>query len=178
MELEWLSILNKSAAAREGGPLLMTLATIDDERGVDARTVVCRDVGPDGAIWFTSDSRSNKNAQLAVNANAAGVIWLPLCRRQFRFRGSVETVASSDQRSRIWSPLTDATKASFFWPTPGAERTSGQFDGAGDLTSPPDAFSVLKLSPIEVELLELESTPHRRRRWQSSHAWQTEELNP
>jgi hypothetical protein len=174
----WQSLLNESIATRPQGPLLATLATVDDVAGVDARIVVCREIAPDGSLWFTSDSRSAKNAQLSKSSNAAAVMWLAHCRRQFRFHGVVDIAVANADCLRIWEQLLDSTKATFFWPAPGEVRTSGQFETIADLSVVPEAFSVLKLTPHVVELLELEPFPHRRRRWQSSQAWRTEELNP
>jgi hypothetical protein len=178
MQMPWLQIFADSVQARPDRPLLMTLATVDQTAGVDARMVVCREVDRNGSVWFTSDSRSAKNEQLQRNPNAAAVIWLVHCRRQFRFRGLVETVESDADRVKIWRQLSDATKAGFFWPAPGALRGSGAFDNPNDLSDPPATFTVLRLRPIVVELLELDPAPHRRRRWQAANAWQLEELNP
>ena len=172
----WLKLLNNSLAGRPAGPLLMTLATIDNASGVDARTVVCREISPEGTLWFTSDSRSRKNAQIAIDARASAVLWVSHRRHQFRFQGSVES--ESKHRDRFWNELPDTTKASFFWPRPGSSHISGTFDAPAELAQMPETFSVLRLAPIIVELLELEPSPHRRRRWQAATSWRVEELNP
>jgi hypothetical protein len=174
----WLELLNASLAGRPEGPLLMTLATVDDLAVVDARTVVCREIAQDGSLWFTSDSRSAKNAQLAKNPIAAAVIWLAHCRRQFRFQGSVDVVEEPTDRRRFWLQLPDATKTSFFWPPPGTARAPIDVEVPALPAEPPQTFSVLRMKPVLVDLLELEFTPHRRRRWQAAQMWRAEELNP
>ena len=178
MEAPWVSRFKEALIGRDAGPLLMTLATIDAAFGVDARTIVVRDVDLNGAVWFTSDARSRKNAQLAADPRAAAVIWLPHRREQYRFRGVIEKIESADERRRIWNNLANATKASFFWPTPGDKRTSRAFEEPPANPEPPASFSVLKLLPTSVDILELNMSPHQRWLWMRSTGWVCEEINP
>jgi hypothetical protein len=68
----------------------------------------------------------------------------------------------------------------FFWPEPGQVRQAGaEFRAAAGAEIPPPAsFVVLALRPAEVEALELNEAPHRRRRWRAVNNWSMELLNP
>jgi pyridoxamine 5'-phosphate oxidase len=79
----------------------------------------------------------------------------------------------------MWEELSPATRATFFWPTPGVPKGTGEFPATvADDAKPPANFAVIMVNAIEAELLELSPHPHRRRRWKRSANWAVEELNP
>jgi hypothetical protein len=141
--------------------------------------VICRRIGEDGSLWFTSDSRSAKMSEIAAHRRAAVVCWLPDSREQYRFCGPVELVNDESLRQQFWDALTPETRAMFFWPEPGAPRSANSaFAPTANAPGPPGTFSLLSLRPVSVEHLMLSNYPHRRRRWTLATSWQREKLNP
>jgi hypothetical protein len=69
----------------------------------------------------------------------------------------------------------------FTWPPSGQPRTApdGAFTPAvAATTPPPDTFELIRLTPTEVDRLELTNTPGRRTRWRRQNDWRPEDLNP
>jgi pyridoxamine 5'-phosphate oxidase len=184
---EWIAEL-QSAISREFGdkPAVATLATIEKSGGPRARSVVCRRVLDDGSIVITSDSRTEKVEQLKASPQAEIVLYLPALREQYRLLGSarIAGVAPSDVplRQELWRGLSDATRATFHWPSPGAKKLDPDesFISALAADAPiPQNFDVIVIRPKRVEHLQLWTKPHRRRRWMMAGKWSAAmELNP
>lgn len=185
MPLPWLIALREAVALLDpAAPLIATLATVDRDGAPRARCIVIRHLGDGGALWFTSDGRSAKAGQLAGRNDAEIVLWIPPARAQFRFRGPVDSLgkaASGGMRLRLWRQLSDASRATFFWPDPGDPKTAPDeaFRPAADPDTPiPDAFTALFLEPAEVEQLTVNLHPHARTRWTAADGWLPQPLNP
>jgi pyridoxamine 5'-phosphate oxidase len=175
---EWLAILKQSVAGEwDNPPIIAALATVDSTGHPNVRHVVCRRIDDGGSISITSDARTAKNQHIRHNPNVELSLWLPAKRQQFRIAG---TIAIDPRREDIWRHLSDSTRATFFWPTPGDPRDRDQIfaDAVPATVTPPPNFELLLLSPDQVEHLELSPHPHRRRRWRRATNWTLEELNP
>ncbi len=183
---DWLDEMRRDLDAELGrAPKVATLATVAgpaDGPTAEARSVVIRAFGDDGSLTFTSHAASGKNAELAGNGSAALVFWLPQRRRQYRLTGTASILASDDPaRPRQWRAASDAARAMFLWPTPGEPRDdAAEFPGAVSADAPvPDAFTVIVLSPLRVERLDLTQQPHLRERWvRAAAAWSRQGINP
>lgn len=182
---EWVEELSKALAEEfPDSPYVCTLATVDKNGAPRVRSVVCRKISPDGSVWMVSDARSEKNEQLKASPNAELCFWLPGRREQFRVGGSVKMwTASSNEpgRAELWKSVSDAVRAMFFWPSPGAKRLDPpeSFRSAVEASKPPpNSFEVLILRPRRVEHLQLSPHPHRRRRWMLAGNWSAAEVNP
>ena len=172
---EWVEIVRAALDDEfgDGSPRICTLATVDEDREAAARMVVCRAIDEIGALYFVSDARSEKNAHLRRYPAAAVVFWLPKRREQIRLRGAfveiLDSLNNSPVRQRIWRELSDASRALFAWPPPGADRMADESafprELAADATVPP-TFEVIILNPNEVEILDLKPHPHERTRWE------------
>lgn len=184
---DWIAEI-QSSLSREFGekPAAATLATVDKSGGPRARTVICRRVADDGSIFITSDARTEKSEQLKASPQAELVLWLPGLREQFRVLGAARFIgaAPSDAplRQELWRNLSDSTRATFHWPTPGAKKIDPDESFAtavpADAPIPPN-FDVIVLRPKRVEHLQLWTQPHRRRRWLLAGKWSAAaELNP
>lgn len=183
---EWVAELTRALAAEFGdGPHVCTLATVDKNGAPRARSVVCRKVSPDGSAWFVSDARSEKNEQVRAVPQAEVVFWLPTSREQYRLLGSVKLLPGGSKDPAlmdVWQALSDASRAMYFWPSPGAKRIDPPeaFTKEVPAGTPPSAnFEVLIVRPRRVEHLQLGSHPHRRRRWMLAGNWSAAaEVNP
>jgi PPOX class probable FMN-dependent enzyme len=184
---EWIGEL-QSAISREFGdkPAVATLATIDKAGAPRARTVICRRVTDDGSIVITSDSRTEKVEQLKASPQAEIVIYLPNLREQYRVLGAARIIGSAPSdaplRQELWRGLSDSTRATFHWPSPGARKIDpdDSFAIAVNADQPiPQNFDVIVIRPKRVEHLQLWAQPHRRRRWMLAGKWSAaSELNP
>src|SRR5690349_13452323 len=152
--MEWLDLL-RAAMDDEFGqrPRVVTLATVLRRRHPRARSVVCRRIDDAGRLYFASDARTGKNAQVRAYGEAEAVCWLPTRKEQYRLAGTVAVIDSTmapTLRAEIWRDLSDATRATFFWPEPGAPRTDGPAAFPRDVPAsvePPRHFELLVLSP-------------------------------
>ena len=180
---EWMDELILLAEAEyHARRIVATLATLDVD-GVTprARTVFVRWMDArTNDIWISTDLRSAKVPQLRANPRAELCFWTPHERQQFRIGGRIEIVTSGQMLADVWQQMSDAARALFFWPQPGAPRRPGEkFPAAvSAATAAPEHFAILVLHPDEAETLELNDTPHRRRCWRAANNWQVELINP
>jgi len=183
---EWVAELTRALAEEYGDkPHVCALATVDKNGAPRARMVVCRRVAADGSAWVVSDARSEKNEQAKAVPQAEVVFWLAGRREQFRLLGSVKILAGAANdpaRLELWKDLSDASRALFAWPSPGAKRLDAPeafATAVGAATPPPPNFEVLIVRPRRVEQLQLTPHPHRRRRWMLAGNWSSAaEVNP
>ncbi len=177
----WIDELQAALADEYGSkPRVATLATVDADNRPRARSVVCRKLHDDGSLWITSDSRSDKNLQLADRPFAEVVFWLRNRFEQYRVAGGVQLIDHEDaRRAESWRALSDASRAMFFWPVPGTSFVaSEELRQVPPATAPiPSAFSLLILRPDQVEHLDLKPQPHVRRRWERATNWAPQRLH-
>jgi PPOX class probable FMN-dependent enzyme len=172
----WINLFR--SAVENVSPIVLSLATADSYGDPSVRCVICRRITDSGGLWFVSDSRSQKNAELLARPSAAAACWLAESRQQFRFRGPTRFITDEAGRKQTWGELSPTTRAMFFWPQPGAERADATFISQSDEPIPPETFSLISLEPQTVEHLVLSVHPHRRRRWTLPTGWYCQELNP
>jgi PPOX class probable FMN-dependent enzyme len=181
---EWVNEL-RAALAREleGAPAVMILATVDAGGTAHARCIVCRRIEADGRLLAVMDDRTSKIAQLSRNRRVEAVFWLPKTRVQYRITADATVVAfpaDEQLRRELWRELSDASRALFFWPTPGIAPSPDDADAqavAADVP-PPRNFNVLILDPRQVDRLALDTHPHRRRVWRQDTNWMGVDVNP
>ena len=181
----WRPLL-RGAREREGrAPQArwLQLASVAGDGTPRVRTLVFRGWAGATALDLLSDGRSTKAAELAAQP-AVELCWLlPRARAQFRLRGAWQPLApelEQRERQRHWQALTPGGRAVWGWPAPGAPLDRGApFPPQIEDGSPhPEHFLLLRIALDQVELLELQAHPHRRRRWRAAMAWCEEELNP
>lgn len=140
-----------------GPPPLMALATVGRDGGPDVRHVLLTECDRT-AIYFHTDARSTKVAQLQrVSRAAVSVAW-PQAGRQVSIRGGVEVAAADEQRRayrnrprylQLLAWLNDPTSAAL----PVADRRArwAAFDAAHpDLDLPADWIG-FALHPTEID---------------------------
>ena len=160
-------------------PIVLSLATVDRNGDPRVRSVVCRRVDDNGALWITSDARSSKNTELKSHPRVAASCWLMDLGLQFQFAGDAKIDRDPDRRQAVWASLKGKTKATFLGPDPGTARShADHFVTDCDDEYPPESFSLIILRPTQVELLDVRPSPHLRWRWVLQSEWQILELNP
>jgi pyridoxamine 5'-phosphate oxidase len=182
--MQWLQEL-RAALDREysAAPHVMMLATAELSGAPHVRCVVCRRIDEQGRLFAATDARTEKNVQLHSNRRAEILFWLPKLRTQYRVTGDAKIVIFPDDeplRKEIWQILSDESRSTFFWPTPGiaADADDAFAQAVSADVSPPRNFEVFILEPKQVDRLSLDSHPHRRRVWRIDTNWAGVDINP
>lgn len=140
-------------------PNAMTLATVNQDYDVTARTVLLKSVDEKGFVFFTN-YLSPKALALKAIPKAALVFWWPTCQRQVRVTGTVsllephlsdEYFASRPQDSQIASTISKQSEV-----IPNREYLIEQFNKLQQTTgqqkiSRPDFWGGFRLTPKTVE---------------------------
>ncbi len=161
----------------------LQLASLAADGTPRVRTLVFRCWSGGAALDLLTDRRSAKSGELTGEA-ALELCWvLPKARCQFRLRGHRLPLAGEEERltlDRHWLALTPRGRALWGWPSPGEPlQKEAPFPRELDDSAPrPEHFELLRVELQQVELLELQGHPHRRRRWQAASDWQEVWLNP
>ncbi len=181
----WRPLL-RGAREREGrAPQArwLQLASVAGDGTPRVRTLVFRGWAGATALDLLSDGRSAKAAELAGQP-AVELCWLlPRARAQFRLRGAWQPLPpelEQRERQRHWQALSPAGRAVWAWPSPGDPLDQGASFPAeiADGSPLPAQLLLLRIHLQQVELLELQAHPHRRRRWRAETGWREEDLNP
>ncbi len=172
---EWFSIFLQAVTDEwKDQPLIAAMATADADGSPHVRNVVCRLYGDQ--FFITTDSRSEKSKHIQSLALCELAFWLPRRREQFRIMAIAEIDSVDEQ---VWQDLSDQTRATFYWPPPGQPLQPDQIPPKNRPSrSPPATFQLISIKPEQVDHLELQPNPHRRRRWRLHTNWQLENLNP
>jgi PPOX class probable FMN-dependent enzyme len=157
----------------------MQLASLATDGQPANRTVVFRGFSEDDQrLQVATDARSEKVAQLAAVV-AVEICWyFTRSREQFRIRGEAVLHAEGPARHRLWSSLSEAARAQFFWPDPGLPLGEGdEATQAGD--GPPDSFVLLEIAPFRVDHLQLGADPQQRFLSELRDGrWESQPVNP
>jgi pyridoxamine 5'-phosphate oxidase len=164
-------------------PCPVALATTAPDGTPAVRMMICRRVNDDGSVFFATDQRSEKTIHIHKTETVEILFWFPSRSEQYRVKGAMRIldVAANDPiRITMWRELSDATRATFFWPTPAAPREPDErfMDAVSSDVPPPENCQILQLHPSKVERLSLNPFPHDRVRWTEANNWCQEPLNP
>jgi PPOX class probable FMN-dependent enzyme len=171
------------------------LATVRPDGRPAVRTLVFRGfLGDSSDMVFTTDARSAKCAEIRRSPEAEICWYFAGTREQFRLYGGVRLVDASldehlhearvlhEARRDTWRALSDETRASFAWPTPGEPRDPGfAFPTTPpDAETPLDSFALIVFWAREVDHLVLDGNPQHRWKYvaDSSGRWSGQEVNP
>ena len=179
----WLDEMRRDLDELGHAPKVASLATVGPGATAECRSVVVRHIADDASLAFTSDGRSDKDAQVRANPSATLLFWLEKAKRQYRLAGTVAVLAADDpRRAEQWRRASDGARSLFLWPPPGRPRDPdpAAFPPTVSADVPvPANFEVLVLTPTRVETLDLGQTPHLRRRWSVvAGVWAAETVNP
>ena len=118
------------------------LATVRPDGTPACRTVVFRGFMPDAvaglpscALQFTTDTLSEKAAELAANSAAEACWWFPTSQEQYRVQGRLrlitdalseeadeEEAALAKARRVMWAKMSPRARLSWLWPAPKSVR--------------------------------------------------------
>ncbi len=169
------------------------LATVAINGRPTNRTVVFRGFyDRSNALMFVTDGRSAKVKDLAHSPWGELCWYFTLTREQFRLAGAILLVTADtadpallQARQERWESLSEASRQSFYWPTPAERRREdpAAFEVALDISkalNPPPTFCLGLLQPDGVDHLELRGDPQTRTQYQSSGGgqWTATTVNP
>ena len=150
-------------------------ATVNKFNEPRVRTVVFRGWHRENSMLIYTDKRTKKIEDLENNKNVE-VLWLFLkSKYQFRFKGNAFTLQES---SKEWESLSDKSKESWFWPSPGKKVNKEFSKKTEKKLIKPNNFIVLSIDIFSVELLKLQKPIHKRFVWEEDNNWKSRELNP
>jgi PPOX class probable FMN-dependent enzyme len=187
----WRTLLDRAlGAGADPAARFLQLATVRPDGRPANRTLVFRGflLGSDW-LRFATDVRSAKVEQIAFRPWGEACWYFAATREQFRLAGPLDLVTADDPdqsrldaRREVWAALSDAARAQYAWPQPGADRAPDAAFAAppGDPGEPLPSFGLLLLDPAEVDHLELAPDPHRRTRYRRGPDgdWDVRPVNP
>lgn len=183
MKPAWLERLKKSIAKnrRDAHNRYIQLATLADDGSPRVRMVVFRGFSEDERSFFIiTDTRSQKVSELALSSRVEIGWYFTHTREQYRLRCETQLCTASDDgldvRERIWTSLSDAARAQFFWKSPGMSEGSGEAPALTE--TPPDTFAVIRFEPFSVDHLILAKTQTRTLSMHDGGGWSEKALNP
>ena len=131
-----------------------------------------------GDVELSSVSRQIQKVTTALADNinnftiSSGVL---RSKSQYRFKGEAYEIKDNIQ---FWNSLSEKSKLSWFWPTPGERLSEIKFFDNPKNLNRPDTFFALGVKIDYVELLKLERPIHKRCCWSSQDNWARIALNP
>jgi len=170
----------KSSRKKEGkspSNRWIQLATVNEENEPRLRTVVFRGWHKDSSMIIFTDRRSEKIEHLKSNPNAE-ILWFFLkTKSQYRFKGKIHELSNN---KNYWDLLSEKSKCSWFWGSPGERINSKVQSGHEILHNLPKSenFVVLNFDIKSVDLLKLEQPVHKRYLWAKIKKWEKVEINP
>lgn len=144
---------------------LLQFATVAYNGKPSVRTIVLRQFRRgSGELFFVSDAGSAKMNQLRSNNHVSLVGYDPATWIQIRLSGKASVSHDENERLAQWNMLSTRTRRSFL-PRDAGFRVDDQAceEGAGpqiQLSVPPAAFALVKVTLVKVELLDVSDDEH------------------
>ncbi len=167
---------------------LLTLATIDEQGRPDARILVLRGANSQlRCLWFHTDARSAKAAQLDRCPHACAIGYDPRDGVQLRIRGNVKLHRDSELAERHWEQMefhvrhlyADPFKPgeALMRPDPRMRLHRDQL-AADNLAEGRRNFAVIELIIDEIEWLQVSNIGDQRAVMRAADGWQVTALAP
>jgi len=144
---------------------LLQFATVAHDGKPSVRTIVLRQfTRRPGELFFVTDAGSAKMSQLRSNNHVSLVGYDPATWTQIRLSGLASVSHDENERLAQWNMLSTRTRRSFL-PRDAGFRVDDQAceEGAGpqiQLSVPPAAFALVKVTLVKVELLDVSDEEH------------------
>jgi pyridoxamine 5'-phosphate oxidase len=186
MTTGWQTLLTQAIErnSSDRSALFVQFATVTSDGKPAVRTVRYRFMLSDDRAVFTTDTRSEKVAQLQQAPNAEACWYFRESEEQFRLSGTAHVIAHSQDvelnaaRLRSWRERSQSSRQTFMWPAPSSERQSTDVFDLPAPDEPPDNFALLILKVERVDYLRLGRTSHERILFHASGSkWQSTQVN-
>ena len=182
----WQQRLKKSIVKnkRDAHNRYFQLATVASDGMPRVRMVVFRGFSDDDqSLLIITDTRSAKVEELSHCSRTEIGWYFTHTREQYRLRCdsqialfSDDSQDSQDKRARVWSSLSEAARAQFFWKTPGATEGAGECPAL--IETAPDTFAVIAFTPFAVDHLVLSKQQSRVASVFEQGRWSDRAINP
>lgn len=154
------------AAGERDHPLRFgTLATLAADGSPAARTVVLRRVdGPAATLWFHTDRRSAKVAQIAGDPRVTWLLYDPAEKIQFRLTGRAEVHLDGPGADALWADVPPPVRVTYQSPRPPGtpiDRPHRNVPDAG-ADAGREHFAAVAARVEAVDYLQLDPAGHRR----------------
>lgn len=151
-----------------------------DGREVSQRYVVLRDLDDSLNFYIFTDTRTQKVDHLNKLPNCSLLFYHDRKRVQIRVNGVVEIHQHSGLKEEYWKRVHgEAQKAYTSVKAPGEQINSWEDAHNWDLSSESDYFTVLKIIPAQVDVLQLNGLEHFRIRFSKlNQEWTGQRLVP
>ena len=175
---QWRTLLETAQVANpQAHSRFAQLATLQGgaEPRPAVRTVVVRFFLNDGRLLISTDMRSEKVQELALNPNCELCWYFTETREQFRLSGRAHVVGADTARldarldkpmQRTWAERSAAARQSYTWPQPMNKRGDEQAFASPALSAEPTEipahFALLLLDVVTVDYLNIHANPHQR----------------
>lgn len=164
---------------------LMSVATVDDRGHPDSRLLVLRGASRDlGCLWFHTDRRSGKIAQLHRCDRLCAVAYDPESQVQLRLTGSASVHADDQLADRHWQQAALATRYLYRTslspgqPLPVPDPRSGAVASDDSTTDGRENFAVIEVRLDDIEWHQLSGRDQRRARLRAASGWSPTPLAP
>ncbi|WP_111668916.1 pyridoxamine 5'-phosphate oxidase family protein [Algoriphagus litoralis] len=147
--------------------------------GPEIRTVVVRSVSKELDFYIFTDFRSEKVAELITNPAASLHFYHPSKRVQVRIKARTEVHHQNELSQRNWLQVQGEAKKAYS-STLAPSTPIQEFKEAFDWTESGDAhqFTVLKIIPDSIEVLQLNGTNHLKISYSKTNSWAGQRLVP
>ncbi len=154
-------------------PVLATCLELQPKQ----RTVVLREVSNSLGLRCYTDYRSAKVAQLQANAHASLLFYDPVQKLQISMEGSMTIIHNEQETHTIWDTI--ATHAKNDYTTTTAPGSSIDTPDAISYLDTTHHLTILDLTPIHIEYLQLTRTKHIRAAFDKINGkWEGKFLTP
>ena len=187
MNYHWREALSDALRRnrRDAHHRYLQLATLGADGWPANRTVVFRGFSADGLrLQVATDTRSDKVGQLKERHEVEICWYFTRSREQFRIRGKAvlhdDSSTESEAREQLWSSMSDAARAQFFWRDPGQPLGEGEeLAQTAEGSAAPSSFLLLEIEPLAVDHLKLSADPQERYLSRlDDDSWQATAVNP
>ncbi len=145
----------------------LTLATYSED-GPHARYVVLRAIDDDMGCYFFSDNRASKVEQIAQDGKVALLFYNSEEKIQVRISGIAKQVTDSKLIASFWQNINgDGRKAYTSQKAPGEEIESPEMGHTWHDPLEQEYFSVIKVAPQFMDVLQLDGMRHIRAQFKS-----------
>lgn len=159
--------LSRAVVERDHPFRFGAIATAEADGAPAARTVVLRRVdAADRTLWFHTDRRSPKVAQLAADPRVTWLLWDPTDKLQIRLIGRATVHLDDPPADTLWADVPPAVRVTYQSPHPPGTAIDRPHrnvpDAGGDAGR--EHFAAVEVRVERVDWLQLDAGGHRRAR--------------
>ena len=163
---------------KKGHPFrFFSLATVDQQNKPQQRTVVLRKVSNELELYFYTDKRSNKVAQLITNRTISALFYHPEKLLQLQIQGSASFVRNEITLQHLWNEVPLNSRKDYS--TKHSPGSSIKNPKEIDYLKEENNFCAIKIIPEAIEYLRLASPNHMRIKYtKENNEWNGQFLVP